>query len=228
MPNTEATPVHDDAPPFTDIERRTYVIDPDKVFSIVRPAVLERDDAGDEAADNAFVQSLIGKLHDNMAFIKLNPTLYRNKYHNVVGDIYVLFATPWEYIIAFKQREVGPQKNRVSPEAWATVLKDGMGYSGRYTNTVFRTIPVVKDQLTVTSDGEYHVHSPGSRAFLPAGTFKYYKSGWIIECAHGQLWKAMPRFFWENRWLDVKGQTGVVLRGLKYKMTHRAPNAAAF
>lgn len=215
----------DNAPPFTDKMRKKFSIDPDKVYQIVRPLIVEHaNDKSQTVSDEEFLENLKGKIHEQMPFINKDAKKFRNKYHGVIGDIHILYATPWEYMILFKYKELEPQKGRgfwkqLNSEKQKLIQDLGLGFSGRYFGTEFRTIPVIGDQQTLTEkDDEIHVHKPGDRAFLKKGSAKFYKSGWILECAHGQLWKAVPRFIVENETCDVKGQVGAVMKGLMHRI----------
>lgn len=210
----------DDAPPFREDQRKKYSVDPDLALKVARQLIQERSEHPQET-DEQFLERLKVALHQEMPFIHLAAKKYRNKYHGVIGDIYVLYATPWEYMILYKYQKVQPQGGRgfwkhLNLEQQKEVEGLGLGFSGRYPGTEFRTIPIIENQITITEDGERHVHQPGERAYLVPSRGKFYKSGWILECAHGQLWKAFPRFFCENKVRDIFGQFGAVLRGLSH------------
>ncbi len=221
--HTKFVSYQDDAPPFTAEMKGHFVVDPDLALTIVHQYLSENSEF-DESNEDQYTRGLIQALNARMSYVNVNAKKYRNQYHGVIGDIFVLFATPWEYMILFKFKERESQQGvgfweQLDETNQKLIDELGLGFSGRYLGTEFRTIPLSAPQVTLVEDGSVHTHQPGDRAFLSKGAAKFYRSGWILECAHGKLYQALPRFFWENRIGDIFGQFGAVLHGLV--MSHK-------
>lgn len=212
-------------------ERGNYVINPDLAYSVALDAVAGRTEPKTEEGDLAFIHGLIASLQARMPFIQGDRKLYNNVFENVLGEVYVLYANKNEYLITYRFKEarnqmVKPFIRKISAEARDLVAREGLGYSGIYPQMDIRTITLTDLHVTLRQDGELHVHKPGDRAYLPRGQWKAYKSGWILECGQGSLWRAVPHFTASNKGGDIAGQLGAMVRGTWYKWWNHSADAA--
>jgi hypothetical protein len=209
----------DDAPPTGDKHAKPLAIDPDKVYQIAREKILHRPH---DMSDDLFLLDLKSHLQQAFSCIDLKAKVSKNIYHGVTGKIEVLYATLWEYLIIYQFEEAVGQEGKgfwsqLSPQSQNNIVQHGMGFSGLYPSTEFRTIPLIGEQITITGDGSTHIHHPGDRAYLAPGTSKFYRSGWILEHARGKLWQAFPQFLRENSWESICLQMGSVVRGCRLR-----------
>ncbi len=206
--------------PFTPAQQRKYVVDPNHVYEVARRVIAS---APEHETEDEFLLRLKIELKIEFPFIDVEAKTYTNRFRKVKVSLIPLFVSTKEYMILCKYEEAPHQESN-----WSRFLKRvaargatcepipqdvKLGFSGIYQDTEFRTVPVWGPQTTLTENGKLHVHQPGDRAYLAPGEGKFYHCGWILECAHGGLWRSIPRFLWENKLGDIVGQMGALLRG---------------